>query len=218
MNITSDEEKLFNKLKQSNPNIIIDGIVDEQEYSSAKFKIVYILKEANGGQVGNLKQFLYYGGRPQSWDNISRWTEAILNIEQNHNWSYWEKNCEQRRKIYLKKIGVINLKKEAGGHTSISREVKRAAIENSIFLQNQLSLYKPNIIICCGTIDSFIKSIRPHSDIKWQSTSRGIWYYIENETIVISFLHPEARVKDCILHYALLDALKEILDTHKLSL
>ena len=41
-------------------------------------------------------------------------------------------------------------------------------------------------------------------------TSRGIWYFVDNGMVVISFTHPEARVKDCFLHYALVDAVREI--------
>ena len=218
MSITSEEERLFNDLKKSNPDIIVDGIVDEQEYLSSKLKIVYILKEANGGRNWSLKDFLYSGGRTQTWDNISRWTEAILNIDNNHNWFYWENDCEKRRNIYLKKIGVINLKKESGRHTSINKDVHKAAITNNIFLQKQLAIYKPNVVICCGTVDPFMDAIYPKKKINWQTTSRGIWYFIDNETLIISFLHPEARVKDCILHYALIDAFKEISDKNMLDL
>ncbi len=41
-------------------------------------------------------------------------------------------------------------------------------------------------------------------------TSRGIWYFADNNTVVVFFAHPEAWVKDCFLHYALVDAVKEI--------
>ncbi|MCI6651927.1 MAG: uracil-DNA glycosylase family protein [Ruminococcus sp.] len=212
MSIIFEEEKLFDELKRSNPNIIMDGIVNEKEYLSAKYRIVYILKEANGGKGWSLKDFLYSGGRAQTWDNVSRWTEAILNLENNHIWSYWEKDCEKRRSVYLKKIGVINLKKEAGSHTSVGKEIHSSAIKNKDFLQKQLSIYQPNLIICCGTAHSFIEAVFPNKHIDWKMTSRGIWYFIEKQKIVISFLHPEARVKDCVLHYALVDAVKEILD------
>jgi hypothetical protein len=46
----------------------------------------------------------------------------------------------------------------------------------------------------------------------WKMTSHGIWYYIEERgTIVISYSHPEARTKECLLHYGLIDAVREIL-------
>lgn len=213
MSIFCKEKKLFDELRLLNPNIVEDGIVDENEYLSSKYRIVYILKEANGGKGWSLKEFLYSGGRAQTWDNISRWTEAILNIDEHHNWSYWEKDCEKRRNIYLKKIGAINLKKEAGGHTSNEKNIHDAAVHNKEILQKQLSFCQPDIIICCGTIEPFIDAIYTDKHIEWKMTSRGIWYFAEKQKIIVSFLHPEARVKDCVLHYALLDAIKEILET-----
>lgn len=36
-------------------------------------------------------------------------------------------------------------------------------------------------------------------------TSRGIWYFKDGKSVVISFSHPEARVKDAYLFYALTD-------------
>ncbi len=214
MNIACEERKIFDELKQYNDSVIEDGIVDETEYLASKFRIVYILKEANGGKDWSLKKYLHSGGRAQTWDNISRWSEALLNIDNDQNWSYWENNCEERRRIYLKKIGAVNLKKQAGNHTSVSKEISQAALKNKVLLQKQLELYKPNVIVCCGTTADFTEAVYSHKQIDWRMTSRGIWYFIDSGTIVISFLHPEARVKDCILHYSLIDAFKEIMEVN----
>ena len=43
-------------------------------------------------------------------------------------------------------------------------------------------------------------------------TSRGIWYVRDEEKIIISYSHPEARTKDCLLYYGLVDAVKEIVN------
>lgn len=48
-------------------------------------------------------------------------------------------------------------------------------------------------------------------EIKWQTTARGVWYFKDGTTTVISFSHPAARVRDCYLYYALTDAIMEIL-------
>ena len=52
----------------------------------------------------------------------------------------------------------------------------------------------------------------PLTNPVWKMTTRGIWYVKEpNGRIVIAYSHPEARVKDCILYYGLIDAVREIL-------
>lgn len=61
------------------------------------------MKEVNGGEGWNLKEFLKDGGRPQTWNNIARWTEGILSLENDFKWDYLESNNEDRRKIMLKK-------------------------------------------------------------------------------------------------------------------
>lgn len=210
MGITTEENKLFLEIKKLNPDIIDDGVADEEEYLTAKYKIMYVLKEVNGGRGWSLREFIREGGRAQTWDNIARWTEAILSLDEEKPWSYWENECETRRKTILKKICAINLKKTSGGHTSHTEEVYQAALDNSDILRKQLLLYHPDIIICCGTEKAFVDACYKNREPDWKMTSRGIWYFVDEGTVVISFAHPEARVKDCFLHYALVDAVKEI--------
>lgn len=56
----------------------------------------------------------------------------------------------------------------------------------------------------------FVDACYKNQELDWKVTSRGIWYFVDNGKVVISFAHPEARVKDCFLHYALVDAVREI--------
>lgn len=118
MSIKSREKKIF-------PNIISDGVVDENQFLNARYKIVYILKEVNSeGDPWDLCKFLYdEGGRYQTWDNIARWTKGIL------NWStlndYNKDHNKERRLKYLKKIAAINLKKhKVDTHLLIRKFVK----------------------------------------------------------------------------------------------
>ena len=78
--VSEEQDKLFLQLKDIDANVIADGIVDDQAYQNAKYRIVYIMKEANGGKGWSLTEFLKEGGRPQTWNTVARWTEAILNL------------------------------------------------------------------------------------------------------------------------------------------
>lgn len=44
------EKVLFDKLRDSNPIVVEDGIIDEAEYKATKYKILYVMKEVNGGE------------------------------------------------------------------------------------------------------------------------------------------------------------------------
>lgn len=211
MDIKEKEKEIFEKLRKTEPSIIEDGIVSEEEYLTSKYKIVYIMKEVNGGSGWNLKDFLYKGGRSQTWDNVARWTEGLLNIDQEYNWSYLEENNEKRRKYYLKKIGVINLKKTPGHHTSEYKKISKAASENRNLIKKQVDMYDPDIIICCGTADDFVTNYLESKLVNWKMTKRGIQYIKCNNKIIVSFAHPEARIRDAYLYYALIDGAREIL-------
>ena len=51
MGIKAEEDLLFEKLRISLPEAVCDGVVDEKSFFSARYRIVYILKEVNGGVV-----------------------------------------------------------------------------------------------------------------------------------------------------------------------
>lgn len=217
MSIKDVETKLFNQLKINNPSIVTDGVVNEKEYLDSKYKILYIMKEVNSYQNGgwSLTEFISNGAIPQTWDNVARWTEGILNLEKDFDWEYLSRANDLRRNIYLKKIASINLKKTAGKHTSIANEIGIAAKNNKDIIKKQVDMYQPNIIVCCGTGGLFVKDCL-ESDLTWQMTSRGIEYIIFDKTIIVSFSHPEARVADQYLYYALIDAISEILEEYPL--
>ena len=60
-NITEEENKLFAELRTYNPDIIDDGVTDEEGYLSTKYKIMYVLKEVNGGKSWSLREFVRNG-------------------------------------------------------------------------------------------------------------------------------------------------------------
>lgn len=67
MSIKEREEFLFQKLREKDASIVADGVICEQVFLNARYKIVYILKEVNGGKSWDLRDFVYEGGRPQTW-------------------------------------------------------------------------------------------------------------------------------------------------------
>lgn len=211
MSIKEKEKEIFDKLGKIDPSIVEDGIVNEEEYLDSKYKILYVMKEVNGGSGWNLKDFLYDGGRSQTWDNVARWTEGLLNINYEYSWDYLEKNNEKRRKDFLKKIGVINLKKTPGRHTSEYKKISMAAFENRNLIKKQVDLYNPDIIICCGTADDLVKNYFESNIVNWDMTKRGIQFIRFKDKIIISFAHPEARIRDAYLYYSLIDGVREIL-------
>jgi len=209
------QKALFEEWKVGRENFVTDGIVDEDEYRRASKKLLFLLKEVNGGKNWDLCDFLRNGGRAQTWDNIARWVEGIFNLDKDIAWAELtadKKINEQRRFDMLKKICVVNVKKAPGVDVSVNKEIKNTGEQDAEYLKRQINIYEPEIIICCGSVvsDVYTKKIA-EKKAPWMITSRGVAYMREGNRVVIDYVHPEARVPKNIVYYGLIDALREIL-------
>lgn len=59
--ITERQKQLFDELRKMNPDIIDDGVPDEAAYLSADYRLMYVLKEVNGGSGWSLCEHLISG-------------------------------------------------------------------------------------------------------------------------------------------------------------
>lgn len=205
------ENLLLDKWAKSCQGLVRDGMINPDEYIKAPLRILYLLKEVNGGADWDLRSFVREGGRKQTWDNIARWTKGIRAVPDEIPWEQLENITEEERRAILQQICAVNIKKTSGTYTADKKRITEAAGRDAEYLKKQINLYEPDIIICCGTEWNYWHEIMK-TEPDWKETSRGIWYFIENTSrIVVSYVHPEARVKDCLLYYGLVDCMREIL-------
>ena len=221
--IMEKEGELFSEWKErlnTGYSFISDGIADPETYFNGRHpRILYLLKEANADKKDDFdlrKVICEDNERWQTWDNIARWTYGIYHFEEVHNnkpqftWEDIEKNTIKNKEI-LKTICAVNPKKWCGGSTANEKEVKRATFESPDLIKKQINLYEPQIIVLCGSSTAYNYSNMPGIQLKWDKTKRGIEYCIDEfQRILISYLHPEARVRNNLLFYGLIDAVKEI--------
>ena len=71
--LIEEQRRIFDELRQINPEIVDDGITDENAYLSAGYHLMYVLKEVNGGSGWSLCEHLRSGGRQQAHDATSRY-------------------------------------------------------------------------------------------------------------------------------------------------
>ncbi|MBW8035833.1 MAG: hypothetical protein FVQ79_09435 [Planctomycetes bacterium] len=186
--------------------------MSENDYLKSSLRIAIILKEVNapGGGGWDLREFLSKGGRPQTWDNVTRWVHGIRNLNSIPGWDFYEEITNYFRIETLKSICAINLKKSPGTHTTNHASLNSVANEDKDYIRSQYSIYDPDLTICGGTADLF-RFVAGHDSMKWRTTKRGIWWYERRaHKYVVSFAHPEARVHSPLLVYGLLDAIHEI--------
>ena len=134
MSIRELEEKLFDewqekeKLEYNNENkknFVRDDLVDEESYFKAPVKILYLLKEVNGGDKDwDLREYVKNGGQAATWDNITRWTKGIFRYREELNWSFLEEITEDSREEILKYIIAVNLKKFQEDIQQITKNLK----------------------------------------------------------------------------------------------
>ena len=210
------EEELLKKWKEINPNIITDGVVSWEDYATSNPKILFVLKEVNSDEPNwDLREFTRDGARNYTWDNITRWIIGIRNIDQDYNWQKIKEISEQERKEVLKSIAAINLKKETGGGAVADNDtIYKHAINDKELLKNQVDIYDPDLIICCGTGTAFLESVYSEKIVKCEITFNGVDYVKDNNRVIVLYNHPQARVSPNFLYYPLIDALREIYGLH----
>ena len=215
MNIREKEDLIFEEWRHKRHGFVSDGVVDQDVYLGSNPKITFILKEVNDPDGGDwdLRQFLREGGRAQTWDNITRWVRGIRKLPEGIRWENLSEITIEQRQETLKTICAINLKKSPGGHTTDNQSLWTTSVKDKELLRKQFDLYDSDLTICCGSVTTeiFHQLSDFGSEPNWVITSRGIWYHeYKPSHFIIDYTHPEARVSDCLLHYGLIDAVKEI--------
>lgn len=213
MSIRSQEEQLFSVWSSGRADFVTDGLADERLYLESETKLLFVLKEVNdlGGGGWDLREFVRCGGRAQTWNNITRWVEGIRNLPRDLTWESLETVDEPRRQAALPSIAAINLRKSPGGHTTDAARLAEDAEEDREFINRQVALYDPDYVICCGTSDLFHFLVEFPKPPEWKRTARGVWYHEPiARKYVIAYSHPEARCASYLLHYGLVDAIREI--------
>ena len=197
-------EDLFSRWQQAHSfsAFIKDGIVDTECY--AKPHILFVLRDMNCKSERNLCEDLRKNGSGwKTWNNIGRWTKALLDGSADYPFDMSEK----RRVEQLKRIAVMNLKKEGGGSRAIGDELLKAVKEQRDLIYEEICLCDPDIIICCGLgvkdAESNAALLRKKvlsSCTEWekfssQKLNREWWYYYSDvngkQVPVVSFCHPQ---------------------------
>lgn len=216
--IAERENRLFDAWPSRHESFVRDGIVDEGEYARSRVKLLFILKEVNdlGGGGWDLRAFLRDGGRGPTWNTVTRWVEGIERLPYIVPWDELESVDNNRRSRLLRKIAAVNLKKEPGAGIADYDQLREATQRDRRLIADQLSLYAPDYVICCGShvTDLLFAAepvgVYPLIDDDWKSTRRGVWYSIVNGTPHIGYFHPQARMRSNLIHYGLIDAVAEL--------
>lgn len=168
-----------------------------------KYKILFVLKEANRKDGdADLCEFLLSESSPtyrKTWNNVARWIKALL-VQGDHP----EYVSRSDKSFWLRKAAVMNLKKVGGGSSSNDGTIREYSRADREFLKEQIVLYQPDIIICCGRGNGknadILRNIifEPSGVSEWQTPltdSKYNYFTVKladgKITPVVSFYHPQ---------------------------
>ncbi|MCL2462288.1 MAG: hypothetical protein FWF44_06440 [Defluviitaleaceae bacterium] len=198
------EDELFSRWRKERgyQYFVKDGVFCPEQWLKETLKITFVMKEANWrGEDADMREWVlgetsatYW----KTWNNIARWTKAIL-----EGGEYPRYVSKKSKTYWLGRASFINLKKVGGGSAADNGEIREYAINDARYILEQLNLYKPDIIICCGrgngkNADLLYENILPEESLTvWQPPIKGYNYFYtkfpekENKTPVLSFYHPQ---------------------------
>ena len=228
--IAQAEELLFsrwrNQLAEQKKIFIPDGVVDPERWRKAKIKVLFLLKEVNGGETewderDYLKKYneeqRYIETHSPTITALIQWVHAVL-CDEELNWDTILKETQalDTQSMLLEQIALVNVKKVPGGGTVDGEKFDAywKNSENIKSLKEQLSIYassdvSPDVIVC-GATSWYYNEVFKEERLQWETTWRGIPFCKHGKTIVVDFCHPQARISSNIKYYALFDALMEI--------
>ncbi|HHT22196.1 MAG TPA: hypothetical protein GXZ87_02635 [Bacteroidales bacterium] len=184
---------------KNNSHFVIDGVIDVEKYLNAKYRILWILKEANSendswSYLENFKnkEWLYRCGK--SILTLKRIIYTTYGILRDCQWHEIPDASNEKSFEPLQEIAIINIKKIPGGSTSNPTIIQSAYYENRELLKLQIETYNPDIIIFGNTMQFFNKSdFYGFENTEKQITEYGNHYYATNEKLYIHTWHPAVR-------------------------
>lgn len=195
-----NEAQLDESISKLWKNPIYDGIVDIKKYKKSKFKILWILKEANNGGPGgnwNLRHFhdnvSVYPKWRKTYQKIIYTSFGILNsIEKFRDLPSIDSNSKIDGQNVLENLAIINIKKNGGYSSSDQNVINKNYELHKDFINQQIELINPDVIINASRVwavfynycgDNF-KNIKQFQ------------YGLSNEKLIINAYHPNARYGD----------------------
>ncbi|WP_051190428.1 hypothetical protein [Kaistella palustris] len=200
--------------------VILDGIVDYEQYQNSSPKILWILKEANSGDadwnmrdaLNNLKNSSGKGltdGWANTFTSIVYTTNGIFTGE---DWdSMGNFNEDQSIIDVMQKIAYINVKKVPGGSQADWNLIKQYYSENKIGLHQQIKLINPEIIIFGGTYNFFDDDFFDlFGELESNVENSSLHIYQNKNYLLLNAYHPNNRaIKHSTYCNLILEAVKD---------
>lgn len=135
---------------------------------------------------------------------LKRWVYGIFKSTNEFDiptFDYVYRNSEELAKFYEQVPLVrINCKMKSGVSTISNRELSSYINRDKDFLIEQIKIYQPNVIVCCGNqngvniiLNQVVKDIYPDL-CKVENTGEWVYYSKISDVLVIDSYHPSSTI------------------------
>lgn len=126
-----------------------DGIVDVDMYNKQRLRILWVLREPNGGDfsfMDFLRDVTQYPKWEKSYGLVAKVSRIILDelFDNEEEWNFSDPKV-------IRRIALINIKKTEGAGAVNWKEMDKFFNENKDMLNQQIAEINPSLIICGGT-------------------------------------------------------------------
>jgi len=206
---TEQLNNLFREWQEKYPcyktRFVKDGIVHEKSWDSAARKILFLLKDTNDKYYQDLapSRKNAYGDDirkmldDEPWKEIGYLTYGLQNTTKSFLPSF--KDATKNVTEACRQSAVVNLKKTPGKSYANPKEILESAKQQKEEIEKEIRIICPDVIVL-GGIGSIITKVFSQKQFGERIYNFSIG---DQEFLTIDFVHPQARVGDDILYYAL---------------
>lgn len=186
--------QILQSLRLKAPGAVLDGPVVPSRYAMAEPRILWILREANGGRAWDLRDFLADDKRLRGY---SRWHATFgLVAKVSHgllqDWPAARVGRLRADSVVdaLRQVAVVNVNKQSGRSTVNWDRLFRNASRFESDVAQQIRALAPDIIIAAGTADLIPAEVRASLSAV---TGRKIAAVSMSNTWLVKCPHPGQR-------------------------
>jgi len=132
--------------------LVRDGVALPDVYAQEKTKVLFVLRDPNNSPGTDMRALLRKGPEHQIWHTLARWAAGTLSGFA----PYKDVSRSERKVEALRRVAVINLKKESGGARTDLAILNAIAHRDQHVLREQVELLAPRLVIACGTFDQLV--------------------------------------------------------------
>jgi len=193
-------DELFKEWKEKRrgyEKLTEDGILIFKKWEEQPLKILFLLKEAYQKDTCFRKNPLQKDGAFNN--NIGLWRYLLLKIwkEPTKPISFSDANkvLSQDPHNLIGDIAIVEVKKNNEGKgTSKPKDILKYAKDDKGYLQKQIDLINPHIVVCCGTGDSYFEIYGWNNKVNPLNTvNKKYSCYSHSNRLMIDFYHPSHK-------------------------